>query len=185
MLSLRLKRTGRKGYAQYRLVAQDSRLSPTSGKVAAYLGNYDPHSKAVKIDKEKIEYYLGVGAQPSTRVVSLLNKEGVKLPKWVAKAPKKQRAIRHPEKLRKNQPKEEAKPAEEAPPVTAETGSDESAETKPEADKADTAEPEAESTEAGEAKASTPSEAEAAADEKPPKDEKPADEKPKGEKAES
>lgn len=112
MLVIRLQRVGRKGHAQFRVVVQDSRRTPTSGKVVANLGHYNPHSKEIVINKEKAQFYLDNGAQPSDRVVLLLKKEGIKLPKWVSLPDQQKRETRHPEKLRKNQPKEE-KPAED------------------------------------------------------------------------
>lgn len=112
MLAIRMQRTGRKGHAMFRVVVQDSRLTPSSGRVVAMLGSYDPHTKAVQLEKEKADYYLKNGAQPSERVVRLFQTEGVTLPSWVkAVSTDRARAIRNPEKLRKNQPKEEA-PAE-------------------------------------------------------------------------
>jgi small subunit ribosomal protein S16 len=129
MLAIRMQRTGRKGHAQFRVVVQDSRLTPTSGRVVALLGSYDPHAKTTTLVKEKAEYYLTNGAQPSDRVVRLFESEGVTLPSWVKKSADKKRAIRNPEKLRRNQPKEEAASAEavEAP---AEAVADEPAEEK-------------------------------------------------------
>jgi small subunit ribosomal protein S16 len=117
MLAIRMQRTGRKGHAMFRIVVQDSRLTPSSGRFVALLGSYDPHAKTTTLAKEKAEYYLSHGAQPSDRVVRLLESEGVTLPNWVKKAQGKSGKIRNPEKLRKNQPKEEAveTPAEEAP----------------------------------------------------------------------
>jgi small subunit ribosomal protein S16 len=114
MLAIRMQRTGRKGHAMFRVVVQESRLTPTSGKVVALLGSYDPHSKTSTLVKDKAEFYLSHGAQPSERVIRLLEQEGVKLPKWVKKSADKKRDIRNPEKLRRNQPKEAPK-AEEAP----------------------------------------------------------------------
>lgn len=113
MLAIRMQRTGRKGHAMFRVVVQDTRNTPTSGKVVAQLGHYDPHTKAVSVDKEKASFYLSNGAQPSDRAARLLKSEGVELPSWVKAATEKTKAIRNPEKLRKNQPKEEV--AEEAP----------------------------------------------------------------------
>ncbi|MEO8785351.1 MAG: 30S ribosomal protein S16 [Candidatus Saccharimonadales bacterium] len=110
MLAIRLQRTGRKGHAQFRIVVQDSRRSPTSGRFVFLLGNYDPHSKALNLNKEKAEYYLANGARPSDRVARLLKNEGIKLPSWVQLEVKQSAKIRNPEKLRKNQP---AKPVEE------------------------------------------------------------------------
>jgi small subunit ribosomal protein S16 len=129
MLAIRMQRTGRKGHAMFRMVVQDSRLTPTSGKFVAQLGSYDPHAKTISLNKEKAGFYLEHGAQPSERVASILKAEGVKLPKWVELPDGKSGKIRNPEKLRKNQPKEETKPEEaEAPAETAEAGATEEAE---------------------------------------------------------
>ena len=111
MLAIRLQRTGRKGYATYRLAVQESQLSPASGRVVAYVGNYNPHTKEAKVEVEAAQKYLDNGAQPTPRVVKLLGDAGVKLPKWVKVPSEGKKAIKNPEKLRKNQPKEEA-PAE-------------------------------------------------------------------------
>lgn len=113
MLAIRMQRTGRKGHAMFRMVVQESRLTPTSGKVVAMLGSYDPHAKTIVVDKEKASFYLEHGAQPSDRVARLLKNEGVKLPSWVSIVEGKARTTRNPEKLRKNQ-KEEASAAPEA-----------------------------------------------------------------------
>lgn len=117
MLVIRLQRTGRKGHAQFRIVVQDSRRTPTSGKIVAQVGTYNPHSKELNINKERAQHYLDHGAQPSERVISILKKEGLKLPEWVKDPSKKDGKLRNPEKLRRNQPKEEVV-AEEAPAET-------------------------------------------------------------------
>ena len=119
MLAIRMQRTGRKGHAMYRIVVQDSRYVPTSGKVVAQLGSYDPHAKTVTLDKEKAATFLANGAQPSDRVARLLASEGVALPKWYKAPEQKQKAIRNSDKLRRNQPKEET-PAEEPAAAPAE-----------------------------------------------------------------
>ena len=119
MLAIRLKRTGRKAYAVYRVAVQEAQRHPSSGKVVAYVGTYNPHTKEATFDKELVEKYLNNGAQPTPRIVKLLKDAKIKLPSWV-KEPNlsKARATRNPEKLRKNAPKEEVAPeapAEEAP----------------------------------------------------------------------
>ncbi len=106
MLSIRMQRTGRKGHAMFRLVVQESRFTPTSGKVVAQLGSFDPHSKTTILNAEKANFYLSNGAQPSGRAALLLQKEGVALPKWVKLSAAKSQTTRHPDKLRRNQPKE-------------------------------------------------------------------------------
>ena len=120
MLAIRLQRLGRKGYPVYRLAVQEAQRHPSSGRVIAYVGSYNPHTKESNIQAEVVQKYLETGAQPTPRVAKLLEGAGVSLPKWVKSvASDKQKAIRNPEKLRKNQPKEEA-PEEVAEEAAAE-----------------------------------------------------------------
>ena len=108
MLAIRLQRIGRKGYPVYRLAVQEAQRHPSSGRVVAYVGSYNPHTKEATVQVEAAQKYLDNGAQPSPRVVKLLGDAGVKLPTWVkTAATDKQKAIRNTEKRRKNQPKEE------------------------------------------------------------------------------
>lgn len=107
MLTIRMQRLGRKGHPTYRVVVQDVRQTPTSGKYVALLGSYDPHAKTTTLVKEKAEFYLAHGAQPSDRVVRLLVSEGIELPSWVKQPTANTRTTRNTEKLRKNQPKAE------------------------------------------------------------------------------
>ena len=113
MLAIRMQRNGRTHYPTYRIVVQEAQRHPLSGRVVAEVGNYNPDTKALTLDKKAVEKYLKNGAQPSTRVAFILKKNGVKLPDWVKLAPKKSVKAKHADKLRKNQPKEEA-PAEPA-----------------------------------------------------------------------
>lgn len=117
MLAIRLQRLGRKGYPVYRVAVQESQRHPSSGRVVAYVGSYNPHTKESKFDAEKVEFYLKNGAQPTPRVVRLLSENKVKLPSWVKQANEKQSVIKNTEKLRRNRPAEEAPeaPAQEAP----------------------------------------------------------------------
>jgi small subunit ribosomal protein S16 len=127
MLAIRLQRLGRKALPVYRVAVQESQRHPSSGRVVAYVGAYNPHTKEVKLDKEKIEFYLKNGAQPSPRVVRLLEADKIALPAWVKKPAAKTGKIRHADKLRKNQPKEEpvAAPAEKATEAPAEEKTEE------------------------------------------------------------
>jgi small subunit ribosomal protein S16 len=115
MLAIRLQRVGRKGHAMYRMAVQESQRHPSSGRVVAYVGTYDPHTKDAKVQVELAQKYLDNGAQPSPRVVKLLKDAGVKMPAWVVKFDnKKTKDIRNSDKLRKNRPAgESAKPTEE------------------------------------------------------------------------
>jgi small subunit ribosomal protein S16 len=108
MLAIRLQRIGRKGYPVYRLAVQEAQRHPSSGRVVAYVGSYNPHTKEANVQVEAAQKYLANGAQPTPRVVKLLKDAGVVLPTWVKDASTdKKHAIKNVEKLRKNQPKEE------------------------------------------------------------------------------
>ena len=132
MLAIRMQRVGRKGHPEFRVVVQDARLTPTSGRVVAKLGHVNPHSKSTTIDKEKVEFYLNNGAQPSPRVVRVLQSEKIKLPEWVTvPSADKKRAIKNSDKLRRNRPAEEV--VEEAPEAVADVVSEEPAEAPAEA----------------------------------------------------
>jgi small subunit ribosomal protein S16 len=126
MLAIRMQRTGRKGHAHFRMVVQDTRFTPGSGRVVAYLGFYDPHAKTATLDGEKVSKYLENGAQPSDRAVRILQAQGIKLPGWVKTPQPKKRAVRSPEKRRSTAPKQDA-------PVEPETPTEEPA-TAPEAE---------------------------------------------------
>lgn len=128
MLAIRLQRLGRKAMPIYRIAVQEAQRTPSSGRVVAYVGTYNPHTKAVTLVTEKIEFYLKNGAQPSPRVVRLLEAEKVALPAWVKKPATKEGKIRNADKLRKNQPKEVApaeQPAESVEPASAEEKTEE------------------------------------------------------------
>jgi len=168
MLAIRMQRTGRKGQAQFRVLVQDSRQTPTSGKFVAHLGSYNPHTKTAVLDKEKAAFYLEHGAQPSDRVVNLLKKEGVKIPAWVKEPVAKEGKIRNQEKLRKNRPDEPEAPVEEVPAATeadapaeapTEAAAPVAAEAEPEAPTETTAEPEAPAAEAEDGNPAEPAQA--------------------------
>ena len=77
---IRLQRTGRKHQSSYRIVAVP-RQSKRDGKVLEVLGHYDPlaseEKKQVVVNRERVNYWLGVGAQASDTVASLLKRAGV------------------------------------------------------------------------------------------------------------
>lgn len=79
-VKLRFKRMGRRHRAYFRLSAIESRKSRDS-KVLEELGTYDPlesdAGKGVNLNRERIAYWLGVGAQPSETVARLLKEQGI------------------------------------------------------------------------------------------------------------
>lgn len=78
MLKIRLSRTGKKSQASYRLLLQEH-SSAVKGKFLEVLGHYAPTTKdkTFVFDKDRVAYWLSVGAQPSDSVASLLKRNGV------------------------------------------------------------------------------------------------------------
>jgi small subunit ribosomal protein S16 len=75
---LRLTRKGANKRPYYRLVAADSE-APRDGKFLEILGSYNPMKNPVeiKIDKDRVNYWLEKGASPSESVRAILSKEGL------------------------------------------------------------------------------------------------------------
>lgn len=78
-VAIRLKRIGANKRPCYRIVVADSR-SPRDGRFIEELGTYDPRKNPpfITLKKERAEYWMGVGAQPSPTVKSLFKKQGVR-----------------------------------------------------------------------------------------------------------
>ena len=76
---IRLKRMGRTHRPFYRVCAMDQR-SPRNGRVIEELGYYDPMVKETDaravLKSDRIDYWLGVGAQPSGNAKTLIKKYG-------------------------------------------------------------------------------------------------------------
>jgi len=76
-VKIRLARHGAKKRPFYRIVAADNE-SPRDGRYLEYLGTYDPSfdPAKVKVQNERIRYWIEKGAIPTNTVKSLLKKEG-------------------------------------------------------------------------------------------------------------
>jgi small subunit ribosomal protein S16 len=79
-VKLRFVRVGKKNRPAFRLCAIESRKA-RDGAYLENLGFYDPYiaddKKKIRINKERAEYWLGVGAQPSQTVLDFFKKEKV------------------------------------------------------------------------------------------------------------
>lgn len=76
-VKIRLKRMGAKRAPYYRIVVADS-ATKRDGKCLDEIGTYKPFGeKAVSLDKEKAQKWVGVGATPTETVKGILKKEGV------------------------------------------------------------------------------------------------------------
>ena len=74
-VAIRLRREGARNHPFYRITVADQR-SPRDGKFIELIGHYDPKKKGdnFKIDLERAEYWLSVGARPSQTVKSFITK---------------------------------------------------------------------------------------------------------------
>ena len=73
MVAIRLRRAGSKKRPFFRVVVTDSRTARDSSFVEI-LGHYNPRARpaVVQIDKERVSYWIGRGAQPSDSVRTLI-----------------------------------------------------------------------------------------------------------------
>lgn len=73
MVAIRLRRAGSRSRPFFRVVVTDSRRARDSSFVEI-LGHYNPRSKPaiVKVDKERVDYWIRKGAQPSDSVRTLI-----------------------------------------------------------------------------------------------------------------
>ena len=124
-MKIRLARAGSKKRPFYRIVAADSRM-PRDGRFIEKLGTYNPllpkdSEDRVKMNLERVQYWLGQGAQPTDRIARFLEAAGVaekqerSNPKKAV--PGKKAQERAEEKAEKARAADEAAaaPAEEAP----------------------------------------------------------------------
>ena len=116
-MKIRLARGGSKKRPFYRIVAADSRM-PRDGRFIEKLGTYNPllpkdSEDRVKMDMDRIQHWLGHGAQPTDRISRMLEAAGV-LPKTERNNPKKaELGTKAKERLEAKEAKSEEAPAEE------------------------------------------------------------------------
>ena len=78
MLAIRLSRIGKKKRPFYRVVVTE-KTRPRNGRFLEIVGTYDPLKKPaeIKLDAERIKYWLRCGAQPSDTVRSFLRNQKI------------------------------------------------------------------------------------------------------------
>ena len=79
-VKIRLSRHGKKNFAFYHIVVADSR-APRDGRYIEQIGSYNPNTDpaTIVLNSERALAWLGVGAQPTDTVRSILSREGVLL----------------------------------------------------------------------------------------------------------
>lgn len=125
-LKIRLARGGAKKRPYYRIVVADSR-SPRDGRFIERIGSYDPmlakdHPDRLKLNSERAQYWLSVGAQPSDRVSRFLARLELAPARAVPDQTKKnlpkakaQERMKEAEAAKQAAAEAAAAPAEEAP----------------------------------------------------------------------
>ena len=126
MLKLRLSRGGTKKRPVYKVVVADSRFA-RDGRFIEKVGFFNPllpkeKKERVGLEAERIKYWLGQGAQPTTRVARILGENELMLMPANGNNPNK--AVPKKERNKKEEdnkeaPKAEAVPAAEAPKAEA------------------------------------------------------------------
>ena len=120
MLTIRLARSGAKKRPFFHVSVSDSRM-PRDGRFVERVGYYNPIASGqevrLELDVERIDYWIGKGAQPSDRVLNLLkqNKETPEQTEKRLAIKESKRKMKLAKKLAAKEP-EEAAPAEEAAP---------------------------------------------------------------------
>ncbi len=81
-MKIRLARGGSKKRPFYSIVATDSRM-PRDGRFIEKLGTYNPllakdSEDRIKMNVERIQYWIGQGAQPTDRIARMLEAAGIK-----------------------------------------------------------------------------------------------------------
>jgi len=76
-VKIRLKRMGKIRSPHYRIVVMDSRTK-RDGRAIEEIGIYHPKNdpSVIRVNSERVQYWLGVGAQPTDTVISLLKASG-------------------------------------------------------------------------------------------------------------
>jgi len=121
-VTLRLKRFGRLNHPTFRVVATDPR-APRDGRIIEALGYYLPlmprAQEQLKLNTDRIQYWLSVGARPSPTVAGMIERSGLAVP--VPKKPERKKSKGKPaafkppkKKVRKPKAQRRAEKAERA-----------------------------------------------------------------------
>ncbi len=137
MLVIRLLRIGKKNQPSFKMVVTEKKSSPTKGTFIEQVGFWNPLTKEKNLEKERIEYWLSVGAKPSNTVYNMLVEDeiikGEKRKKHgKLKKKKEEEGKEAPKEEVKEKVKEEEKKAEKKPEEKEEDKKDKEAEKKPE-----------------------------------------------------
>ncbi|HFC10974.1 MAG TPA: 30S ribosomal protein S16 [Candidatus Kaiserbacteria bacterium] len=122
MLMIRFQRIGRKGDAAFRMVVTEKTAGPKAGKFVDLVGTYNPKTKAMTVDAERISSWVKNGAQLSPSLKNLLINKGIIEGKKINVLPKKSPIKKEEDEKKKEEPSAneatEVKDEKEAPKAT-------------------------------------------------------------------
>ena len=125
MLKIKLSRIGKKKHPIYRLIVSEVGRDPY-GKNLEILGSYDPHTKALQVEADRVKHWIGNGAQMTDTVNNLFVGKGIvegkkvnvsALGKKAKDAAKKVAEAKKAEELAAKEPKEVQPEIVETPEV--------------------------------------------------------------------
>ena len=89
MLMIRFQRIGRTNDPAFRIVVLEKERAAKAGNIVELLGTYNPRSKALTLNEERVKHWISKGAQPTGSIHNLLINKGVITGKKVNVLPKK------------------------------------------------------------------------------------------------
>ncbi len=89
MLMIRFQRIGRTNDPAFRIVVLEKERAAKAGNIVELLGTYNPRSKALTLNEERVKEWIAKGAQPTGSIHNLLISKGVITGKKVNVLPKR------------------------------------------------------------------------------------------------
>jgi small subunit ribosomal protein S16 len=89
MLMIRFQRIGRTNDPAFRIVVLEKERAAKAGNIVEQVGTYNPRSKALTMNEERVKHWISMGAQPTDSIKNLLINKKVIEGKKVNVLPKK------------------------------------------------------------------------------------------------
>jgi small subunit ribosomal protein S16 len=89
MLMIRFQRIGRTNDPAFRIAVLEKERAAQAGNIVEQLGTYNPRSKALTLNEERVKHWIAMGAQPTDSIKNLLITKKVIEGKKVNALPKK------------------------------------------------------------------------------------------------
>ena len=97
MLKIRLQRVGRRNDPHFRVVVVDSKMGPKTGNVIENVGSYNAKAGELKLNGDRIKYWMSVGAKTSETLHNFLIREKIIEGKKINVLPRKKPTVKRKE----------------------------------------------------------------------------------------